>query len=765
LLASLAGIFMGLSIFTKLPAIAIAPAVGFLVYQNTKAHPQTRNKAIIAYMLPMILIPMIWPIHALSIGQFDEWKDGLVFQMDREDQPLYISLGQLFKIDPVLMALAAAGIAYAAMRRDYFLLLWVLPLLALLQIVGYVSFFHLVPLFPVFCITAAVLLQDLSGRIKREKRAKAVLIGSITAISGFGLVATTLLISQDLTASYFELSSIVSRTIPDGDDSAEKTTVIGNLRYFWIPKYVLDKDENYYQTYYSWLQFNTNDAIIISDAQFRRQISGIDGDLDWNQQRLLGLYENTKTIETIKETAFFREDTYPYTGNIHVEGIGNVEILSNNLRNIPSTEGQMRFFLEPIFRGIEFPTSMAFLGPSDILVLEKNKGTVNRIINGTMLPEPLLDVNVATVNERGMLGIAVSKNNQNNVTYVFLYYTEAATRDGDDMGRRLENGTTNAPVEPLGNRLYRYELVGGKLDNPKLLLDLPAYPGPSHNGGALAIGPDGNIYLTIGDLLAREGKVATAATNLIGSTPPDGRAGVLRVTQDGQAVGPGIFGKEEPLNKYYAYGIRNSFGIAFDPVTGNLWETENGPSFGDEINLVEPGFNSGWKKVQGVWEVGPVGNQGVEVTSPSELVTFNGTEKYSNPEFMWNASTGLTAIQFINSEIYGQGLRNDLLVADFNFGNIYHFDLDQSRTGLVLNGEVSDRIASNSSERDNLAILKAPGGITEMEMGPDGYIYLLALGAGGGGDCEPGREKCVDYDSSSVIGGVFRLDFSNSRLG
>ena len=56
------------------------------------------------------------------------------------------------------------------------------------------------------------------------------------------------------------------------------------------------------------------------------------------------------------------------------------------------------------------------------------------------------------------------------------------------------------------------------------------------------------------------------------------------------------------ISKYYAYGIRNSFGLDFDPITGKLWDTENGPTFGDEINLVEPGFNSGWNKIQGIWK-------------------------------------------------------------------------------------------------------------------------------------------------------------------
>jgi glucose/arabinose dehydrogenase/peptidoglycan/xylan/chitin deacetylase (PgdA/CDA1 family) len=254
---------------------------------------------------------------------------------------------------------------------------------------------------------------------------------------------------------------------------------------------------------------------------------------------------------------------------------------------------------ELVFKGFDFATSMAFLGPSDILVLEKNLGTIKRIVNGSLLPEPVLDVNVAADEGRGMLGIALAKNvNQTSGQthqYAFVYFTESGGgKDGDDL----------KGVKPLGNRLYRYEFVGGKLVNPKLLLDLPAIPmnpnfPKSHMGGKVAIGPDQNVYVVIGDVGAVVAGHKTLAQNVRGGSPPDGTSGILRVTQDGNAVGSGILGSGHPLDKYYAYGIRNSFGIGFDPITGKLWDTENGPEFGDEINLVEPGFNSGYLLVQG----------------------------------------------------------------------------------------------------------------------------------------------------------------------
>jgi glucose/arabinose dehydrogenase len=144
-------------------------------------------------------------------------------------------------------------------------------------------------------------------------------------------------------------------------------------------------------------------------------------------------------------------------------------------------------------------------------------------------------------------------------------------------------------------------LVNDKLANPKLLLDLPATPRPRHNSGAIVLGPDDNLYIPIGDVGGTyQGEESETLTqNFPGGIEPDGRSGIIGITQNGNLVPNGGFiGNEPPLNLYYAYGIRNSFGLDFDPVTQNLWDTENGPGEGDEINLVEPGFNNGWAQVQ-----------------------------------------------------------------------------------------------------------------------------------------------------------------------
>lgn len=363
------------------------------------------------------------------------------------------------------------------------------------------------------------------------------------------------------------------------------------------------------------------------------------------------------------------------------------------------------------------PTNMAFIDHDDILILDRDEGKVYRILDYRMKLEPLLDVNIATIGYRGMLGID-TLTAKDNVTYVFLYYTESVGKDGDD-------DLDQAGLEPLGNRLYRYQLKDGKLINPKLLLDLPVRPGPRHTGGEVAIGPDSNIYLTVGDMDGTFKKpFETIAQNYLNVTALDGRSGILRVTPDGKPVDDGILGNQFPLNLYFAYGIRNSFGLDWDPITGNLWDTENGPHYGDEINLVEPGFNSGWVKVQGIWTPN-FDNLGEVSLEPKGLVDFNGKGKYSKPEFTWILPVAPTALKFFSSTVYGPEYENDLFVADANTGSIYHFELNYNRNGLLLQGPLDDQIATDMEEMKEIIFAEGFGRTTDMQVGPDGNLYIL----------------------------------------
>jgi glucose/arabinose dehydrogenase len=394
--------------------------------------------------------------------------------------------------------------------------------------------------------------------------------------------------------------------------------------------------------------------------------------------------------------------------------------------------------VEILVQGLEFPTSMAFLAADDILVLEKNEGAVKRIVNGQLQDEPLLYVNVDTKNENGLLGIAIAKHNTNHSnnstitsTNIFLYYTERIeTEISNNVSSKhdLSSDIDNNNKTELRNRLYKYDFVGNKLVNPIVLLDLPTGSQGLHNGGNMLIGSDNNIYLAVGNLEA----LANKAQNHKNGADPDGSGGILRIAQNGKAIAQdsntAILGNRDPLSKYYAYGIRNSFGMDFDTITNKLWDTENGPSFGDEINLVEPGFNSGYAKLQGVWERN-ASSAGDVILNPDEiLVDFNSSKgNYSSPEFIWYNTVGVTALKFLNSDKLGRQYENDIFVGDYHNGYLYHFDLNKNRTALHLEGLLEDKIANSPIElQDVIFGEEFGGGITDLEVGPDGCLYILA---------------------------------------
>jgi glucose/arabinose dehydrogenase len=373
--------------------------------------------------------------------------------------------------------------------------------------------------------------------------------------------------------------------------------------------------------------------------------------------------------------------------------------------------------VEKVISGLDLPTSMAFLGPNDFLVLEQHNGTVLRVTDGKILEKPLLNVSVSNGFYQGMLGIAVARHT-NGTTYVFLYYTEAKGKNG-------------GPV--LGNNLYRYELVNNKLINPKLLLNLPGTSDAKDNGGKVTLGPDNNVYFVIGNVVPpnpNEPRVQTMTENYRNSTIVDGRSGILRISQDGNPVGQGILGNKFPLDLYYAYGIRNSFGLAFDPLTGNLWDTEVGAERNDEINIITPGFNSGFGVLLGLKVLVPA--------APSALVDFGGKGKYHDPELTWYKKVVPTGMTFLSSDKLGKQYQNDLFVGTYLAnGKIYHFKLNANRTHLALPDSLTSQLSTpklidawDSLNPNPITFGDSFGGISDITMGPDGYLYVISINTG-----------------------------------
>jgi len=366
--------------------------------------------------------------------------------------------------------------------------------------------------------------------------------------------------------------------------------------------------------------------------------------------------------------------------------------------------------VESFVEGLNSPTSMAFLDSNNILVLEKD-GLVRLISNGQLQPQPVLEIPVDSQSERGLLGIAVdenvrSDNNssiQNGITKnIFLYYTELGAEDGE-----------------IKNRVYKYTWNGQTLENPTLILDLPAIPGPNHDGGKLMIGPDNYLYGVIGDL-NHDGMLQ----NFQDGPNPDDTGIIFRINLiDGTIAQGNPFSTDpsDPLSKYFAYGIRNSFGLTFDPVTKSIWDTENGPASNDEINIVKPGFNSGWQTI-----MGPISSSG---NTEDELVNFEGSH-YADPILTWLVPPALTDIEFLNSTSLGQPYSNNVFVGDNNNGNLYYFEMNPERNGFILD-MIPDLVIDNEEEQSSIVFGNGFGSITDLVTGPDdGFLYILSLDNG-----------------------------------
>jgi glucose/arabinose dehydrogenase len=404
--------------------------------------------------------------------------------------------------------------------------------------------------------------------------------------------------------------------------------------------------------------------------------------------------------------------------------------------------------VELVTEGLESPTSMAFIGnQGDMLILEKS-GEVILFTSENMSKRSLFNLTVNDQNERGLLGVAVL----NNMLDLYMTTAIAASSNDQTITTRDNNSTTVATTaspsststfvffylteankedrsQVIGNRIYRFEWndTDKSLSDGTLILDLPVLPGQNHNGGKLVADSENrHIYAVTGDL-NRKGMLQ----NFKNGSLPDDTSAILRINPDGSPAQGNPFlnvsrtdgGSYSNLSKYYAYGIRNSFGLAIDPVTGILWDTENGPDGFDEINIVRPGFNSGWAIV-----MGPI--ESSNVTSENDFVNFLGSSSYADPVFSWGRAVGVTDIEFYDSDRLGNDYTNNIFVGDANNGHLYFFEVNEDRSGLHFEQPrlADDLVASNDRQRAAVTFGTGfPGSITDVETGPDGYLYVLTF--------------------------------------
>lgn len=258
LLVIASGILLGISIYTKIPAFTMIPLVGYLIYTNSPANGRVRIKNLAIWLIPVILIPCLWPAYALIVGEFDLWVGGVTGQMSRiESQAsnrLFTAFSNLFKIDPVTLVIGFAGIIYTAIRRDFWLLTWIVPLITFSYFIEWVIYFHLITLFPAFCIGAAVLIVRIFKFSLWRKLISPVLISAIVC---FGLVSSMLLVSLNMNSYQYEAYGAVIKELINNNNNnnnassdnngsntavdlsnSSKSILMGHRMYYWIPKYI-----------------------------------------------------------------------------------------------------------------------------------------------------------------------------------------------------------------------------------------------------------------------------------------------------------------------------------------------------------------------------------------------------------------------------------------------------------------------------------------------------------------------------------------------
>lgn len=312
--------------------------------------------------------------------------------------------------------------------------------------------------------------------------------------------------------------------------------------------------------------------------------------------------------------------------------------------------------VETFVAAANFPVTLAFSPDGRLFYTELQTGNVRIVQNGQLLLQPFATLTVATNGEQGLLGLAFDPDFQNN-RFVYTYHTHP---------------------DPLRNRVVRFTESSNIGINETVIVDnLPA--SGAHNAGRVAFGPDGLLYVTLGDV-GNPDNAQSLAT-------PAGK--LLRFNKDGTIP----VSNPVPGNSLFALGLRNTFGISFHPVTGTPYVSDNGPACDDELNRIVKGGNYGHRTGQ------PCGD-----TDPN----------FIQPILRINPTIGPTGVVFYTGSVFPE-FQNSLFLTDVNTGSVRRFVVDENNNGAVLTQET---------------ILNGGfGSLIDVTVGPDGNLYLASITA------------------------------------
>jgi len=444
--------------------------------------------------------------------------------------------------------------------------------------------------------------------------------------------------------------------------------------------------------------------------------------------------------------------------------------------------------------GLTQPIGLVFIGPNDALVPEKASGQIKRVINGVVQPTPALDLAVNSASERGLLSVVLDPGFP-ATPYAYVRWTESSTGADSNvlsevplLGNRVDRFIWNGSTLTLDRTLIR--LRARQTDNVAVPGQNPATANPNENGnqngGVMRFGPDGKLYLFMGDQGRRgwlqnlpNGPFLTApqVDDTFGGPAPDNAhlAGtILRLNPDGTTPADNPFfssgaamGGEVGANiqRVFSYGHRNSFGMAFDPLSGSLWETENGDDSFSELNRVVPGMNGGWIQIAGPLsrisqfksiETTEFGSSLQQNRYPPTRIAYSASlalnrmfslpgAAYVDPQLSWKCEIGPSGTTFVNGTALGPEYAGTLWFGSARSfqqvggtgGSLYRLRLTPNRLQVDVSGDprLADRVADNLSrpqkfegtESETLLIGEGFGITPALEQGPDGNLYVVSL--------------------------------------